>query len=194
MRPSLPLLIAPTALLTGCQLFQPEPPPEPWNCSARVELSTIWASVSRRHDADGDGTVTRAEYTRGEARFAMSAHGAAASLTRGPHHLVLNLRDHHEPLRRKRVALEVELYHLGEDPECLVDVHARDLELTRGLLEELITWLNTRDAPVLFERRQRTREENLQLTALGYAGDEAPPPTTGWLPAGTTPTTILERQ
>jgi Ca2+-binding EF-hand superfamily protein len=54
---------------TACRALEPTPP-EPWNCSARVELSTVWASVARRHDANGDGQVTSEEYTRGAIRFA----------------------------------------------------------------------------------------------------------------------------
>lgn len=44
--------------------------PPAWTCSARVELSSLWASLSRRYDADRDGRVTAQEYTRGEVRFA----------------------------------------------------------------------------------------------------------------------------
>ncbi|MEM9383079.1 MAG: hypothetical protein AAGB93_24230, partial [Planctomycetota bacterium] len=47
-----------------------DPDAPAWNCSARVELSSLWASVRRNHDADGDGRVTTAEYTRGQIRFA----------------------------------------------------------------------------------------------------------------------------
>lgn len=126
--------------------------------------------------------------------FAMCAHGAAASVTQGAYHMVLNLKDHHEPLRRKRAALELELYDLALDPDCLTNVWERDLDRTRGLLESLVQWLTTKDSEPLFERRQRSREENDQLIALGYAGDDAPIPTHGWLPAGTRPETILERQ
>lgn len=41
-----------------------------WSCSARVELSSLWAHLRTKYDADGDGRVTGAEYTRGEVRFA----------------------------------------------------------------------------------------------------------------------------
>jgi hypothetical protein len=44
-------------------------PGNAWNCEARVELSSLWAEVSRRHDHDGDGRVTAEEYDRGEVRF-----------------------------------------------------------------------------------------------------------------------------
>jgi len=44
--------------------------PPAWTCSARVELSSLWASLSRRYDADRDGSVTAQEYTRGDVRFA----------------------------------------------------------------------------------------------------------------------------
>lgn len=41
-----------------------------WQCSSRVELSSLWTEVRKRHDLDGDGQVTSLEYTRGERRFA----------------------------------------------------------------------------------------------------------------------------
>lgn len=41
-----------------------------WQCSSRVELSSLWAEVRKRHDQNGDGQVTASEYTRGETRFA----------------------------------------------------------------------------------------------------------------------------
>ena len=40
-----------------------------WQCSSRVELSSLWAEVRDRHDHNGDGQVTLAEYDRGEVRF-----------------------------------------------------------------------------------------------------------------------------
>jgi len=44
-------------------------PTSTWQCSSRVELSTLWAELRDRHDANRDGRVTQEEYTRGEARF-----------------------------------------------------------------------------------------------------------------------------
>ena len=41
-----------------------------WTCSPRVELSSLWAHLSAKYDADGDGRVALDEYTRGEVRFA----------------------------------------------------------------------------------------------------------------------------
>lgn len=46
-----------------------EGPNSSWQCSSRVELSTLWAEIRDRHDANRDGRVTQEEYTRGEARF-----------------------------------------------------------------------------------------------------------------------------
>jgi len=40
-----------------------------WQCSSRVELSSLWSEVRKRHDQNGDGQVTASEYTRGETRF-----------------------------------------------------------------------------------------------------------------------------
>jgi hypothetical protein len=44
-------------------------PAATWQCSSRVELSSLWAELRDRHDANRDGRVTQEEYTRGEARF-----------------------------------------------------------------------------------------------------------------------------
>lgn len=41
-----------------------------WQCSSRVELSSLWATLARRHDSNGDGRITLAEYSRGSERFA----------------------------------------------------------------------------------------------------------------------------
>lgn len=44
-------------------------PQSSWQCSSRVELSSLWAELRDRHDANRDGRVTQEEYTRGAARF-----------------------------------------------------------------------------------------------------------------------------
>lgn len=44
-------------------------PTSSWQCSSRVELSSLWAELRDRHDANRDGRVTLEEYSRGEARF-----------------------------------------------------------------------------------------------------------------------------
>lgn len=41
-----------------------------WDCSSRVELSSVWTTLQERHDANGDGQITAEEYARGEVRFA----------------------------------------------------------------------------------------------------------------------------
>jgi len=45
-------------------------PASTWECSSRVELSSLWATLSQRHDHNSDGKVTLLEYSRGEVRFA----------------------------------------------------------------------------------------------------------------------------
>ncbi len=63
-----------TALLAGIAAALPlaapeDVKPQEQNCGSRVELANIWAHLQKTHDADGDGRITSAEYTRGEIRF-----------------------------------------------------------------------------------------------------------------------------
>ena len=39
------------------------------SCGGRVELQNIWLALAAKHDKDGDGRITSAEFTRGEAQF-----------------------------------------------------------------------------------------------------------------------------
>jgi len=68
-RPHLPL-----ALLTLCAACATNgsgspPPEEPWNCTPRLHLSSVWSFLSKKYDRDADGVVTAAEYGRGERQF-----------------------------------------------------------------------------------------------------------------------------
>lgn len=71
---SSPLLIL--LPLAGCQASGGPPTTNvegdgpAWNCQARVELSTLWDALRARYDGDGDGRIERADYPRGEVRFA----------------------------------------------------------------------------------------------------------------------------
>ncbi len=44
-------------------------PGSEWQCSPRLELSSVWTFLARKYDSDGDEVVTAAEYDRGETRF-----------------------------------------------------------------------------------------------------------------------------
>ena len=57
-------------LATACSTSPKEVPIEPWSCSPRVDLSSIWEHLSDRYDADQDGRILMAEYGRGDVRFA----------------------------------------------------------------------------------------------------------------------------
>jgi Ca2+-binding EF-hand superfamily protein len=74
MRPNLlpiPLAAALAAPLLA-QSDAPSPPaPKPtYGCGSRVELAKVWRVLCTNHDRDADGTITKDEYPRGDARFA----------------------------------------------------------------------------------------------------------------------------
>ncbi len=39
------------------------------SCGGRVKLQNIWTALSRLHDKDGDGKITKKEFTRGDKQF-----------------------------------------------------------------------------------------------------------------------------
>lgn len=54
-----------------------------WQCSSRVELSSLWAELRKRHDQNGDGQISASEYDRGETRFANYDRNADGVLDAG---------------------------------------------------------------------------------------------------------------
>jgi Ca2+-binding EF-hand superfamily protein len=50
------------ATLAACGLAQK-------TCGGRVKLENIWKALVRLHDKDGDGRITKKEYTRGDKQF-----------------------------------------------------------------------------------------------------------------------------
>ena len=62
LQASAPLAVALTAFLAGCASSGK-------SCGGRVDLQNIWVALAAKHDKDGDGRITSAEFTRGEAQF-----------------------------------------------------------------------------------------------------------------------------
>jgi arylsulfatase A-like enzyme len=106
-----------------------------------------------------------------EARFAISSHAHSACIEKGGWYLVLSLRNSGEPPRIKH---QVELYHLSDDPDCLVDLVHEELERARYLRRQLMDWLAAADECGLSRATGlQSREELAQLAALGYADGDA---------------------
>lgn len=124
-------------------------------------------------------------------RFALAAHGKAASVQRGEWFFVLNLRDGNSD-RPDSVGAKLgiractsELFHLGEDPRCLVDRRSTDPEVARELCALLTAWLRSpAAAPSLSVGSEgRSEVELAALEALGYAtGGEEVAEDAPWLP------------
>ncbi|MCB9899015.1 MAG: sulfatase [Planctomycetes bacterium] len=103
--------------------------------------------------ADDDGT-----------RFALASHATSASITRGRHHLVLQLVDHHQRWH----AHDVELYDLVDDPDCTRDVTDAQLDVARELRARLIAWLDAAGCARWAGRVDDDAALHEQLAALGY--------------------------
>lgn len=66
----LPLLLAGCQATGGPVITDIEGEGSSWNCTSRVELSSLWEALRARYDRDGDGEIPREDYPRGDVRFA----------------------------------------------------------------------------------------------------------------------------
>jgi arylsulfatase A-like enzyme len=109
-----------------------------------------------------------------EARYAISSHGLAASISYEGWFLVLNLKSHSVPKREEH---QVELYRPAQDPTCSTDLVDEEFEQARILRTMLIDWLAA-GAGQTFARKAGVCDPKVleQLAALGYTanvdGDE----------------------
>lgn len=117
--------------------------------------------------------------SRAQVRYSLSAHARSASITAiedgQRRHLILHLADHGLPLARQRLRHTWELYNLGDDPECLLDLAGSQTQVAQDLRRRLIQWLLEASESSLSESRTATSDTVQQLKELGYAaGDDAP--------------------
>lgn len=63
-------LVAPLALIVGqVAVSAQKPAQKPKACGSRVELANIWGFLAKTYDKDGDGKITKKEFTRGAKQF-----------------------------------------------------------------------------------------------------------------------------
>jgi arylsulfatase A-like enzyme len=113
-------------------------------------------------------------------RFALSNHGASASVAVAGWFLVLHLRDHRIS-GRSYARHQVELYRLETDPGCREDLAGMELESARSLRRLLVDWLGQASETPLVEQRQKTAEQIARLAALGYTTDLVLDPGNAWI-------------
>ncbi|MFT7678358.1 MAG: arylsulfatase A-like enzyme [Planctomycetota bacterium] len=104
-------------------------------------------------------------------RFAMGSNGQHASITRGPWHMVLSLRDHQGFLPVARKKHEIELYDWRADPQLALNLLESQADLARELRAELVRWLDQAMPGGLSVLGATTSEALAELAALGYATD-----------------------
>lgn len=111
--------------------------------------------------------------TQPQPRFAISSHAHAFSIESEGWFLVVHARNTRKP---ERVAHQVELYFLPDDPGCETDLVDSEFERARVLRKQLLTWLEDASATGLSQATgPQSVEELAQLAALGYASQEAGP-------------------
>ncbi|MFT4540543.1 MAG: arylsulfatase A-like enzyme [Planctomycetota bacterium] len=108
------------------------------------------------------------------ARFALAAHGAAASITKDGWHLMLHLRDHKGALPVERKEREVELYDMNTDPKCHNNLNNDPLAKSKGreLCALLSAWLNEKKGDSLSTSGTKSAADMDALASLGYAPDK----------------------
>lgn len=106
-----------------------------------------------------------------EPRFALAAHGLSCAITLGEWHLILHVQPngpHSDSNKRVYQAHQVQLFHLGRDPDCATDLVDELPDVARRLREQLVRWM-TNPEPTGWARSGSTDEETVrQLTELGY--------------------------
>ena len=119
--------------------------------------------------------VLDGENKSGSARFALSAHGASASITKDNWHLMLHLREHKGALPTERHRNEVELFDMSTDPDCLHDRHADPTAKAKGreLCKLLTAWLVQQDGRSLSTSGNESAEDVDALRGLGYTPEAA---------------------
>ncbi len=114
-------------------------------------------------------------------RFAMGSNGQHASVTRGPHHLVLSLRKHQGFLRTGREEHQVELYDHIADPRLDNDLVEAKPELAAELRSSLVEWLGEALPGGLAIMGAATPEQMAELAALGYSQAEEVAQDAAWI-------------
>lgn len=149
---------------------------------ARAEAPVVHLDLGRtlldlaglgRVDFPGVNLLTNLDASANDeqARFAMGSNGQHASITRGPWHLLLSLRDHQGFLPLPRTAHQIELYDWRADPRLEIDLVKSQAELARELRAELVRWLAEAMPGGLSVLGATTSEALAELAALGYATD-----------------------
>ena len=101
-------------------------------------------------------------------RFALAANASSASITIRPWHFVLYLRQYRGKFAELRLKHSYELYHLGNDPECLDDRVEEEPKRVEQLRRLLIEWLTSAQSSNFTTTGQQSAEAMDQLAQLGY--------------------------
>jgi arylsulfatase A-like enzyme len=115
-------------------------------------------------------------------RFSLAAHGAEASVTLGPWHLMLHIVP---PSDSRYETHQVRLYHLERDPACLEDLVASESARSARLRTLLVDWLVSA-RPVgwnVLETEALDADELEALESLGYAAGERNTRSNEWFDA-----------
>jgi len=118
-------------------------------------------------------------------RFALSAHGFSASITKGDWFFLLSLKKHRGALPTERPEFSAELFRWRTDPNCENELSGSEREKAGELCQLLSEWLETIEGPDLTAVGQTSMEEVQGLEALGYASaeEEESGGRAGWLGA-----------
>lgn len=111
----------------------------------------------------------------GEPLFALASEATSASVLHEGWLLVLHLAAHQVPGNRgpSYAHHQVELFHLAEDPDCLVERSVAEPGRARRLRELLIAWLGAGHERGFAEAAVLDAQSLDNLEALGYAGGTA---------------------
>ena len=102
--------------------------------------------------------------------YAIHANARSASLKKGPHYLLIQLRaDQHDS-----VPHSVELYDLSADPDCRSDLVERDFARAKAMRAELLHWIQAAENRGWSAAAGTDARFQAQLAQLGYTDAELP--------------------
>jgi arylsulfatase A-like enzyme len=108
--------------------------------------------------------------TSADPRFGLSSAALSASVNLNGWHLILHLKSHHQKqLADRRERHSLELYHLREDPECLVNRVDGEPERAARLRALLVDWLGQAPQEGWSTSGNADPEILKRLANLGYA-------------------------
>ncbi|MCZ6596578.1 MAG: sulfatase [Planctomycetota bacterium] len=102
--------------------------------------------------------------------FAISADGSSAAVTHEGWHMIVHLYEHHVSGKQSRLfgRHETELFHLAEDPGCLIDLATEDADTARRMRGILVAWLSQAEQTGWATQANLDAEILADLEKIGY--------------------------